>query len=104
MHNISTVGKVKSCATLPKLLSRKGKEIHKKEYGHNEVVKYACIPRFLMKGSHEIQGVDGEWTTLPVCTGNAWAFFGIALLWDWAENRPFPVLWLLLSFPNLLAY
>ena len=57
-----------------------------------------------MKGSHEIQGVDGEWTTLPVCTGNAWAFFGIALLWDWAENRPFPVLWLLLSFPNLLAY
>ena len=33
-----------------------------------------------------------------------WAFFGIALLWDWNENWPFPVLWLLLSFPNLLAY
>ena len=33
-----------------------------------------------------------------------WAFFGIAFLWDWNENRPFPVLWLLLSFPNLLAY
>ena len=33
-----------------------------------------------------------------------WAFFGIAFLWDWNENRPFPVLWPLLSFPNLLAY
>ena len=32
-----------------------------------------------------------------------WAFFGIAFLWDWNENWPFPVLWLLLSFPNLLA-
>ena len=33
-----------------------------------------------------------------------WAFFGIAFLWDWNENWPFPVLWLLLSFPNLLAF
>ena len=33
-----------------------------------------------------------------------WILFGIALLWDWNENRPFPVLWPLLSFPNLLAY
>ena len=33
-----------------------------------------------------------------------WAFFGIALLWDWNENWPFPVLWPLLSFPNFLAY
>ena len=33
-----------------------------------------------------------------------WAFFVIALLWDWNENWPFPVLWPLLSFPNLLAY
>ena len=32
-----------------------------------------------------------------------WAFFGIAFLWDWNENRPFPVLWPLLSFPNLLT-
>ena len=30
------------------------------------------------------------------------AYFGIAFLWDWNENWPFPVLWLLLSFPNLL--
>ena len=33
-----------------------------------------------------------------------WAFFGIAFLWDWNENWPFPVLWPLLSFPNLPAY
>ena len=32
-----------------------------------------------------------------------WAFFGIAFLWDWSENWPFPVLWPLLSFPDLLA-
>ena len=31
-------------------------------------------------------------------------FFDIAFLWDRNENRPFPVLWPLLSFPNLLAY
>ena len=33
-----------------------------------------------------------------------WTFFGIALLWDWNENWPFPVLWPLLSFPNLPVY
>ena len=32
------------------------------------------------------------------------AFFGTAFLWDWNENWSFPVLWPLLSFPNLLAY
>ena len=32
-----------------------------------------------------------------------WASFGIAFLWDWNENWPFPVLWPLLSFPNLLT-
>ena len=30
-----------------------------------------------------------------------WAFFVIAFLWYWNENWPFPVLWPLLSFPNL---
>ena len=33
-----------------------------------------------------------------------WAFLGIAILRDWNENWPLPVLWPLLSFPNLLAY
>ena len=33
-----------------------------------------------------------------------WAFFGIAFLWDWNENWPFPVLWPLLNFPDFLVY
>ena len=33
-----------------------------------------------------------------------WTSFDIAFLGDWNENWPFPVLWSLLSFPNLLAY
>ena len=33
-----------------------------------------------------------------------WTFFGIAFLWDWNENWPFPVQWPLLSFPYLLRY
>ena len=33
-----------------------------------------------------------------------WSFFGIAFLWDWNDIWPFPFLWPLLSFPNLLAY
>ena len=32
------------------------------------------------------------------CVGT-WMFFHIAVLWDWNENWPFPVLWPLLSFP-----
>ena len=32
-----------------------------------------------------------------------WTFFGVAFLWDWNENWPFPVLWPLLRFPNLLV-
>ena len=33
-----------------------------------------------------------------------WTFLGIAFVWDWDKNWPFPVLWTLLSFPNSLAY
>ena len=32
------------------------------------------------------------------------AFFGITFFWEWDENWSFPVLWTLLSFPDLLAY
>ena len=46
--------------------------------------------------------------TLLVCVTSAivvvLAFFGIAFLWDWNENWLFPVLWPLLTFPNLLSY
>ena len=33
-----------------------------------------------------------------------WALFGVVFLWDWNENWPFPVLWPLLHFPNLLLH
>ena len=33
-----------------------------------------------------------------------WTLFGISLVWDWNEKWPFPFLWPVLSFPNLLAY
>ena len=33
-----------------------------------------------------------------------WTSFSIVLLWDWSKIWTFSVLWLLLSFPNLLAY
>lgn len=70
LHSISTAGQVKSCAPPPQLLNGEVKETQKGEYQHSEVVEYVCNPRFLMKGSHKIQCVDGEWTTLPVCIGN----------------------------------
>ena len=38
-----------------------------------------------------------------ICTV-VWTFFGIALLWDWNENGPFPALWPPLSCPNLQTY
>ena len=51
-----------------------------------------------------------DWTELNV-PGVRWVqlcsiltFFGIAFLWDWNENWPFPVLWPQLSFPYLVAY
>ena len=37
------------------------------------------------------------------CCVIVWIVFVIALLWDWNENWPFPVLCPLLSLPNLLA-
>ena len=33
-----------------------------------------------------------------------WAVLGIAFLWDWNENWPFPILRPLLNFPNFLVY
>ena len=45
---------------------------------------------------------DSMWTECNCVV--VWTFFGIALLRDWNESWAFPVLWPLLSFPNLLAY
>ena len=44
-----------------------------------------------------------DWLTSLWDEGNCvvvWAFSGIAFLWDWNENWPFPVLWPVLSFQN----
>ncbi|XP_059934913.1 complement factor H [Mesoplodon densirostris] len=60
-------GRAKSCAPPPQLLSGEVKETQREEYGHSKVVEYVCNPGFLMKGSHKIQCVDGQWTALPVC-------------------------------------
>ena len=48
---------------------------------------------------HYFSGVWDEWFCAVV-----WIFFSVAFLWDSNENWHFPVLWPLLSFPNLLAY
>ena len=46
--------------------------------------------------------IASMWNECNCAVGNT--FFGIAFLWDWNENWHFPVLWSLLSFPNLLTY
>ena len=48
---------------------------------------------------HNLPSMWNECNYMVVSTS-----FGIALLWDWNENWPFPVLWPLLSFPNFLMY
>ena len=37
---------------------------------------------------HHFASVWDEWNCVVL-----WTFFGIAFLWDWTENWPFPVLW-----------
>ena len=48
---------------------------------------------------HSSASVLDEWNFVVV-----WTFFGVAFIWDWNENWPFPILLPLLNFPNLLAY
>ena len=57
-----------------------------------------CSFRFIMFGAHFVSWVYILYL-LPI-----WSILCIAFLWDWNENWPFPALWSLLSFPNLLAY
>ena len=47
---------------------------------------------------HNLTSMQNKGNCMVVCT-----FFGTALLWDWNENWPFPVLWSLLSFPLFLT-
>ena len=59
---------------------------------------HALLKPGLENFEHYFAGVWDECSCMVV-----WTFFGIAFLWDWNENWPFPVLWPLLSLPNLLA-
>ena len=68
---------------------------------------YQALPSMGFSRQEYWSGVPSPSPTSVWDEGNCavvWAFFGIAFLWDWSENWPFPVLWPLLSFPNLLAY
>ena len=60
---------------------------------------YILLKPSLKDFEHNLASVWNEYKCTVV-----WTFFGIALLWNWNENWPFPVLWPLLSFPNLLTY
>ena len=66
--------------------------------GCNDVVHVLLKPG-LENFEHYFTSVWDECNCVVV-----WAFFGIAFLWNLNENWPFPALWPLLSFPNLLAY
>ena len=63
-----------------------------------------CLVHILLNPSlkdfeHNLMCLWNDHNCPIVCT-----FFVIALLCNWNENWPFPVLWPLLSFLNLLAY
>ena len=60
---------------------------------------YVLLKPSLENFEHYLASVWDECNCVVV-----WTFFGIVFLWEWSENWPFPVLWPLLSFPNLLAY
>ena len=66
---------------------------------HLEVQGSRIAEAWLENFEHYFPSVWDEYNCVVV-----WAFFGITFLWDLNENWPFPVLWPLLSFPNLLAY
>ena len=60
---------------------------------------YVLLMPSLKDFEHNLANMWNEWNCIAI-----WTFFGIAFLWDWNENWPFPVLWPLLGCPNLLAY
>ena len=64
-------------------------------------------PAWTSRSSHFIYYWSLVWRSLSIfCQHVRWVQLcgSLNMLWDWNENWPFPVLWPLLSFPNLLAY
>jgi len=77
---------------------------HSSAFSKTSLKIWKFMVHVLLKPSFEnfeyyFTGMWGECNCVVV-----WTFFGIAFLWDWNENWTVPVLWPLLSFPNLLAY
>ena len=71
---------------------------------HLPFLKPAWMSGFMV---HVLLKADLEnFEPLLVCEMSVvvWIFFGIAFVWDWNENWPFPGQWPLLCFPNFLAY
>ena len=66
---------------------------------HLEVHSSRTVEAWLENFKHYFTNVWDECNCAIV-----WAFLDIAFLGDWNENWPFLVLWLLLSFPNLLVH
>ena len=52
---------------------------------------------------HDIASMWNESNCVVMPHNSLPTFSGNALLWDWNENWPFPVLWPLLSFPKLVT-
>ena len=91
--------------TLPPIDSGLGKYMH--------VASCLSIPcLFLPKRTPNVFGYlcfsHASWRTVSYPSTTRTSCFDLCSLrdslWDWNENWPFPVLWALLSFPNLLAY
>ena len=64
-----------------------------------KVLAHVLLKATLKDFEHNLASMRNE-RNCPV----VWMFFGTALLWDCNENWPFPILWPLLNFPNLLSY
>ena len=89
LNDLMDVGNLNSCSSA---FSKSSLNIWK-------FMVHALLKPGLENFEHYFTSMWNEWNSVVV-----WTFFGIAFLWDWDENWPFPVLWPLLRFPNLLAY
>ena len=69
------------------------------QFEYLEVLSSHTVEASLGETEHYFASMWDECNCVVVCT-----FFGIVFLWDWNGNWLFPVLWLILSFSNLLAY
>ena len=77
---------------------------HSSAFSKSSLYIWKFLVHVLLKFSlkdfeHYLASMWNEHNCMAVYT-----FFDTALIWNWNENWPFPVLWPLLIFPNLLTY